>query len=243
MKNQYVGDVNDFAKYGLLNWLTSSRASSLGLRLGLVWYLTGDIANRDGNRIQYLGRPRPNVYSAADEALLERLAPIVRDGPRHISQIQERQILPSDTAFFSPPVPSVNREGWFDDAMGATDGCDLVFLDPDKGLVMGAAGAPRSAYATFREVHKLYTRGQSVIVIQFLHRLRPHDTQLRSWTLDLASILPHGAPPPFALRWRSGTSLGFLVVPNAVHAATMRERTRDLLLSPWGALFDRRPII
>lgn len=242
MKNQYVGDVNDFAKYGLLNWLSGRRSAAARLRLGLVWYLTQDLASPEGGRIQYLDLPRPNAYSAADGALLDRLTQIVREAQRDISQIEQRQVLPADTVFFSRPMVPADRREWFEDAVRATSGCDLVFLDPDKGLARSAVFRPRPEYATLDEVYRLNARGQTVIVIQFLHRLERHAAQLRSWTKDLTSVLPCDAPPPFALRWHGMASLGFLVVPGVRHASTITRRIRRLLTSPWASLFDSSPL-
>jgi len=46
MKNQYVGDICDFAKYGLLRWLSSAGPSRL--RVGVIWYLTENAPTGDG---------------------------------------------------------------------------------------------------------------------------------------------------------------------------------------------------
>ena len=35
MKNQYVGDIGDYGKYGLLRFLAEK-----GIRIGVNWYLT-----------------------------------------------------------------------------------------------------------------------------------------------------------------------------------------------------------
>ena len=52
MQDRYVGDIGDFAKYGLL------RAIRNGRRLGVAWYLHPDQGPEgDGGHIQYLSRP------------------------------------------------------------------------------------------------------------------------------------------------------------------------------------------
>ena len=53
MQNCYVGDIDDFAKYGLL------QAISKGERLGIAWYLCGDPEESDsgdGSQTSYLQR-------------------------------------------------------------------------------------------------------------------------------------------------------------------------------------------
>ena len=45
MQDQYVGDIGDFGKYGLLRHLTGMRGDAApedALRLGVVWYLFPD---------------------------------------------------------------------------------------------------------------------------------------------------------------------------------------------------------
>ena len=62
MQNQYVGDIGDFGKYGLLRHLTGMRsdaASGDALSLGVVWYLFPDGGNNDGKFTDYLCNPKP----------------------------------------------------------------------------------------------------------------------------------------------------------------------------------------
>ena len=44
MKNQYVGDIGDYGKYGLLRFLAGH-----GIKIGINWYLTKDDGSADGN--------------------------------------------------------------------------------------------------------------------------------------------------------------------------------------------------
>lgn len=41
MKNQYIGDIGDYGKYGMLRYLEKS-----GIKIGVNWYLT---ENDDSN--------------------------------------------------------------------------------------------------------------------------------------------------------------------------------------------------
>ena len=49
MKDQYVGDIGDYGKYGLLRYL-----NGCGLKIGVNWYLTPDDGRSDGNHTEYL---------------------------------------------------------------------------------------------------------------------------------------------------------------------------------------------
>ena len=58
MQDQYVGDIGDFGKYGLLRHLTGIQTPRLKtLRLGVVWYLFPDGGNNDGKFTKYLCNP------------------------------------------------------------------------------------------------------------------------------------------------------------------------------------------
>ena len=90
MQNQYVGDIGDFGKYGLLRHLTGMRGDAApedALRLGVVWYLFPDEApkdpnkpdNRDGSLTGYLCDRRDNheKFRNCDTDLYDALHKIV----------------------------------------------------------------------------------------------------------------------------------------------------------------------
>ena len=56
MKDQYVGDIGDFGKYGLLRYLNGR-----SLRIGVNWYLTPRDGRTDGNHTEYLEDLRMRV--------------------------------------------------------------------------------------------------------------------------------------------------------------------------------------
>ena len=49
MKNQYLGDIGDYGKYGLLRFLASK-----GIQIGVNWYLTKNDNSNDGKFKKYL---------------------------------------------------------------------------------------------------------------------------------------------------------------------------------------------
>lgn len=132
LQDRYAGDVGDFVKLGLL------RAISSGRRLGVAWYRFPDEDyNGDGRHIDYLERQD-----------LRRLDPDLFD---HLCAITlaERSI-----ASLLPLLPGVVsadeslgigevairqrrswREQWFARAQAALTDCQIVFADPDNGVV------------------------------------------------------------------------------------------------------------
>ena len=49
MKNQYIGDIGDYGKYGMLRYLEKS-----GVKIGVNWYLTENDDSNDGKFTTYL---------------------------------------------------------------------------------------------------------------------------------------------------------------------------------------------
>jgi hypothetical protein len=50
MKNQYIADINDYRKYGLIRTLSDSGK----IRVGICWMLTPDDNRTDGQFTNYL---------------------------------------------------------------------------------------------------------------------------------------------------------------------------------------------
>jgi len=198
VKNQYVGDINDFAKYGLLKVLARA-AESEPLRLGVIWYLTPDDRGRDGKEIRYLQNP---LHLAADADLLAKLHEIVGSTDRGVRLISQHDVLPVSTIYYDAHVPAgASRESWFGDACSVVEACDLIFLDPDNGLAP-AGGREGPPYATVNEIRALTSRGQSVVTIQFFGRRGSHREQMQRRLSELERKAPANVRP-FALRWRS----------------------------------------
>jgi hypothetical protein len=240
LKNQYVGDINDFAKYGLLRSLARVQDGN-SCRLGVVWYLTSDVSNGDGGRIGYLALPRPNHYTAVDVELLDLLEQVVRDGRRDVHEIAARGVLPPNTAYWSDLLFGGNRQDWFAGALAATFDCDLLFLDPDNGLERTNGVRPKPQHATVDEVLKVVNRDQSVVVIQFLNRLAAHRQQLETWLGTLRRAIPATSPDPFALHWHGRGaygSLGFFVVPSRRHSNALTRQAQQMVSGPWGRYFE-----
>jgi hypothetical protein len=242
MKNQYVGDLSDFAKFGILRALAGAGRQQV-FRLGVVWYLTPDHGG-GGRHIEYLSEPRPNRYSAADPHLYGRLRHVVHRLGRDVRHVQAAGILPARTAFYSEPLtfPQIpprrvadrlrQRGAWLEGALAAMTRCDLVFVDPDSGLappgVRGHTDAgPR--YAFLDELRSFVDVGKTVVVIQFFRRDVPRAEQIRQRVHEIRAAIP-GEAPPLALWWRQRVSLAFLVVhATPEQAVILRGRAQRLL--------------
>ena len=169
MKHQYFGDINDYRKYGLLRAL-----ARIGqLRLGICWMLTADDGRSDGEFRRYLEQPAR--WRHRDEELYDRLRSLLAPtGVRSIDLAKHWRLFPE--AKFHPdlvPVGIAARRAYFERALEAMEGTDLVFFDPDNGIEVpsvgrGSASAPK--YVRWDEIAEVYSRGHSVLLYQHYPR-------------------------------------------------------------------------
>jgi hypothetical protein len=74
MKNQYVGDIGDFAKYYLLRKLAERKLKNgKNVVIGVNWYLTDDDDSSEGGQVGYLFNRNSDEYKADDHMLYDML--------------------------------------------------------------------------------------------------------------------------------------------------------------------------
>jgi hypothetical protein len=83
MKNQYVGDINDYRKYGLLRLLSGNES----LSTAICWMLTVNDERTDGKFIDYLSNS--SEWRDYDPELFDVLQNIVLEKKiRNVSEIE-----------------------------------------------------------------------------------------------------------------------------------------------------------
>lgn len=251
MKNEYVGDAGDFGKYLLLKKL-----QEIHTRLGVVWYLTPDVSNGDGEKVQYLKNKKDrSLIDPCDYELAGRLEAIIaswemyrRDDQmdrmrqvRSVQSVQQLGILdPIGPAkpkplFFENILPKREdaRKAWFDDALSTLADCDLVFVDPDNGLVP-PKGRVGEKYATWDEIAAFHDSGRrTVIVYQHCSKHEPEAATAERLVTECRrrgiSAMPIG-PLRFGFH---GVRL-FLVIPADRMYAPIRAVIDQLVSGPAG---------
>ena len=168
MKNQYVGDLNDYRKYGLVRLL----AAGGQLRTGVCWMLTPNDGRSDGQFITYLDGP--DRWRHYDPDLFDHLSCCIREGERSIARV-EREGLLAGASFYAEALSDnrQQRSAYFATALDRLANCDLVFFDPDNGLEIpsrpyGAKGSNKFLF--WPEVEAFYRRGQSLLIYQHFCR-------------------------------------------------------------------------
>ena len=215
MKNQYVGDVNDYRKFGLLRGLQSR----IGWSMLVVWMLTPDDGRNDGSKTDYLDRP--DRWRRYDPKLFDALSSIVhQNGQRTVAALGELGLLPN-ARYFGEPVPrkTNKRARWLLEVLRQASKADLVFLDPDNGMEVESVrlGSKNShKYVYFHELSALWFLGRSLLIYQHFPR-KQHAIYLYERSQQLIKLLPKARVTAIKAK-----SVAFFLVLQPHHAG--RER-------------------
>ena len=136
MQNRYVGDIGDFAKYGLLRAIAGEK------RLGVAWYLNPDSGPEgDGRHTPYL--EEPETWRPLDPELFDAMKAMVDGDTRSVQAVEKSGVL--NGAVFASRRLDVTalrvkrrehwRRQWFEEVERRLCACRLIFADPDNGLV------------------------------------------------------------------------------------------------------------
>ena len=233
MQNRYVGDIGDFGKLGMLREICKT-----GLSVGVNWYLTpNEEHNGDGRHIRYL---TDKEYSVCDEFLWKTLGHIVYSGQRQVSALEKSEILQavyySNELNFKHKGKSKRitcREQWHNAALAQIGGCDIVFVDPDNGiLVPSAEGTKKSnKYVARQELADYYKCGASVIYYQ--HKARRPD----SFYSEQHDCLLHSAEykdaSGFGLKFTTTSLRYYFFILQPKHKEIISDCIVKMLKTPW----------
>ena len=263
MQNMYVGDVGDYAKFGLLRRLSGVTDSSPYpyLRIGLVWCLHHDEKHPPGNKrkmsadgrhISYLRRTATDdrsFYRNCDVELWESIRDLVyRDG-RCVHCAENANLLPGDTLYYSDmlhyfsamprPLREQVRAAWVRGALRATDGVQIVMIDPDNGIGREERKYRRDGtkYAYLSELRIFWNRNQSLVVYHHMSQGRTARAQCLDVRERLGDAFGVEAIPMLFSR---GTARVFFVVPQPDETGELIEDRIDRMLETgWARHFER----
>jgi hypothetical protein len=227
MKNQYVGDINDYRKYGLLRAILEAT----DLRLLVGWMLTSNDGSADGKRTDYLDDP--DRWARYDRPLFDGLKTRLSNAPERSVTLIERSGLLPEASYYAAVVPSkaAERTVWFESLRAAADRHDLVFLDPDIGIevkskAFGRKDSPQYLY--WHEIETLWADGRSLLIYQHFPRVtRPAFVQRMMDALQ--EHTPSGSVEAF-----STTYVVFLMALQTPHQRYHAEIV-DLTRARWGS--------
>ena len=213
MQDNYVGDIGDYGKYGLLRAVTA-----YGFQLAVNWYRVIPRCRSqqdDGKYISYL--QRPEEYRHYDPELFDCLAGLVKQ-ERSIKRLELSGLFKAQ--FFGEPLTEVERHAWHERALHETADADIVFLDPDNGLETAKMHRYQSAtdkHTAWKEVKDYYHRGQSVILYQHRPQMTKKETCIRGVLEFQNSFLK--ADHTLLLEYPRYTNRYYFIFAHGVHRA------------------------
>ena len=237
MQNRYTGDIGDFGKLGLLRWVGRS-----GLSIGVNWYLVPDETHsNDGRYTSYL---KKDTFRSYDEELWLALQSIVASGNREVEALETPGILNarffSDALELSKAAPANRtklRLQWHVHALEQLNHCDLVFLDPDNGLMVPSAEGSKKAnkFVLPQELADYYRQGSSLVYYQHKARLSDsyYSEQFKCLTTSGGFLEARG----LGLKFKTTSQRYLFIIMQPQHAEKISVCINQFLNSRWGEHF------
>ena len=238
MKNQYVADIGDYGKYSLLKAFTDEK-----IKVGINWYLTSNDDSNDGRFTDYLNKDSLRYYNPL---VFDKLKIISAKKDKSVHDIENSGLL-LDAKYYSeniefdgsPKEREEYRNNWFNKSFDELSDSELIFMDPDNGLLENGDAKKLGAekYILPEEVKKYYEGGYNVVF--YCHKGR---RTLVKWD-DYKSLLPALIPDamPVVLTFHKGTQRSFIFL---IHPKdfTRYKKIIDALLSKWYRVFTEEYI-
>ena len=172
MKNQYVGDINDYVKYGLIH----SIAKIFDEKILIVWMLTKN-DNNDGNKIEYLDNPKK--YRQYNPVLFDELQKVVEnkhksDNIDNIIAIEQNKLF-KKYRFFNEFIKDdiKSRSIYFQKVNSLAIKYNTIFFDPDNGIEIQSCkcgNKKSSKYIYWNEIQDIYKLKKNILIYQHFPR-------------------------------------------------------------------------
>ena len=235
MKNQYVGDIGDYGKYGLLRFLASH-----GIKIGVNWFLTENDGSTDGKFTTYLKNPADRVY---DPELFDALQNIADHPDKTVKMIKQAGIIP-DAEFFGEMLKSSslkadarewNRRLWFNNSTLMLGNAELIFADPDNGISYRKTARTKDSekFILPEDVAEYYNSGRNVVY--YCHKGR---RKQEAWEQAKAEIRNHIRDAQIlAVTFHRGTQRSYIFVLHPDCYMRYEKIITAFLDSEWGSMF------
>ena len=235
MKNQYVGDIGDYGKYGLLRFLAKRR-----IKIGVNWYLTDNDGSSDGRFTNYLKNTSDRKY---DPELFDELEKIAFRSDKTVQMIEDAGLIPGAVFFncflrsrsLEVSLREERRRRWFDNSSSLLKEAELIFADPDNGLSYRKTARNKDSekFVLPFEISEYYNQGHNVVY--YCHKGRRKQeawekakTEIRDYVQD-AQIL--------AVTFHRGTQRSYIFIVHPTDYQTYKQLITEFLLTEWGNLF------
>jgi len=156
MKNRFYGDVNDYIKYGILDILAKEYKS-----IGINWYLTDDQHGGKGDGKIDLHITKEKDWRGYNPKIYDKLKNRLQLDQRNIKYCGEDKVFNFKHEFVEQLPDNALRSDyanlrneWHARARRHLSKCDLVFFDPDIGVIdqLSKSVEKNSEYCLAKEI-------------------------------------------------------------------------------------------
>jgi hypothetical protein len=248
MQDRFVGDIGDFGKYGLLNFICSNDDKSKEIfRLGINWYFYQPEPNDKemkldhGKFIKYLKPSKENdkEFKICDPNLYCELQKLVDANKRKVAEIEKINILPSETVFFAKRVSYNDKKGsenrlsyrdsWIEESLNILSSCNLIFYDPDNGIETESLikhHKKAGKYVLYDEISNCYEAGKSLIIYNHGSHERKEKYLNRFRLIALDTKI-------YYLRFHRFNVRDYVFITQQEHEEILLSRVKKFLSSEW----------
>ncbi len=168
MQERYLGDIHDFKKFIFLKFLSIE----FNKQIGLNWYLVDpkfisikEKKNNDGEHRKYI---QDEKFKNIDEKVFEELKKFKPKELRKIDKFTEETHLKKFIKFFNDKINIQYRKDWLKRSLKFFDKEEIIFLDPDNGLLKSKVSRKHSLkYILIDEIKSYINSSKIVIYTQF----------------------------------------------------------------------------
>lgn len=166
MKNQYIGDINDYKKYSLIEIISEV----LNEKILIAWMLTDGDSRNDGNKLDYLENNRNDRQ--LNPELFDKLISIDMS-KREIKDVQE--LLGDKYNYYSEPLfdNKEERTKYFETLLEEAKKVGIVFFDPDNGIEVKSVKCGNknsSKYLYWDEIQQFAKSEKDILIYQHFPR-------------------------------------------------------------------------
>lgn len=239
MKNQYIGDIGDYGKYGLLRFI-----SKHGIKIGVNWYLSeNDIIIVDGKINNYLNDDRKNGDKIYEPELFELLKQFAFKDDKNVIQLEDNNIIPN-AVYYHNIIPKVSnivrkdrktiRENWHKNALNTLNDVDLIFADPDNGSADDKLCIRKNGekYAGICELADYYKSGKDIVY--YCHKARRNPDAWKRKILELNTICAEAKI--IVLTFHRGTQRSFIFGIHPEKYEKYSTLVKQFLSTNWGTV-------
>ena len=239
MQQRYLGDIHDFQKFIFVKFLSSSFKKKIGLN----WYLVDpkkiggkEVNKKDGEKRYFL---KNDEFKNIDPKIYEEFVKLKSKKLRKIEGFTKKTHLVKYVSFYNKKIPLLNREKWLSDSFNFFKKKDIIFLDPDNGLLKTNKSKKISLkYVLLNEIESYLSKKKTIIFTQFqsfnktnilyLNEIKTY-LKTKNIKINCPVIINRTAPNTFFISLSNDKKMELILTKNIEKYSTIHKKRVKLI--------------